>query len=423
MLSDVDLKGRRVLVGVSASISIYKSLELIRLCIKSGASVRVVLSEDAKRFITALTFEALSENVVLHNDTESWANDNNHIAIGKWAEVFVIAPATANTLNKLSNGIADNLLTQVALAYKGVKVVAPSANTNMINNPITKVTMKMLKLNDYVIVEPVSKTLVCKDEGVGALADVKDIFLATARELLKEPHWEHRRVIVSGGGTVEKLDDVRYISNFSSGKMANALSTALYLRGADVCFASSVFLDELPSNVHQIEASSVEEMHEYLIECIRVAKKGVMRDATLMNDSIPEIIQKTPYLYMAAAVSDYTPSFPQSGKMKKEMMGDVWNIEMKKSMDILASLNKEGIVTVGFKAEMDKEKAYENARGMLEKKEIDAVCLNIIDENNPFGGDQNEVLYITKDENISLGRASKLEIAFGIVDTSVKHAG
>ena len=205
------LKNKNILVGVTGSIAIYKSLELIREFVKNGANVRVVMSDSAKKFITPLTFEALTREKVLDESSESWANDNNHIEIGKWADVFVLSPATANTINKLNHGIADNLLLQTALAYKKMIILAPSANTNMISHNSTKASLKMLKLINYKVVEPVEKVLACGDEGVGALAEVKDIYYATARELLKEEFWINRKVVVSGGGTIEKIDDVRYI--------------------------------------------------------------------------------------------------------------------------------------------------------------------------------------------------------------------
>ena len=170
------LQGKNIVVGVTGSIAIYKSLELIRLLTKAGASVRVVMSEGAKRFINPLTFEAITRQVVLDEQTESWTNDNNHIDIAKWADVYVIAPVTANTLNKLSNGIADNLITQIALAYTKQILLAPAANTNMYQNNITKASLKMLKILNFEEIVPQKKLLACGDEGTGAMADPETIF-------------------------------------------------------------------------------------------------------------------------------------------------------------------------------------------------------------------------------------------------------
>ncbi len=409
------LKDKNILVGVTGSIAIYKALELIREFIKNGANVRVVMSESAKKFITSLTFEALTRSRVLDEDSESWANDNNHIEIGKWADVFVIAPATANTINKLNHGIADNLLLQTVLAYKKMIILAPSANTNMIEHNSTKASLKMLKLLNYKVVEPVEKLLACGDEGVGALAEVKDIFFATARELLKEEFWTNRKVVVSGGGTIEKIDDVRYISNFSSGKMASNLATALYLKGAEVCLVSSRFPITIPSEVYTLDYEDSEELKDYLQDCIRIAKKGVMTKATLMDDTVPEIIQKKPYLFMASAVSDYVVKYPQSGKLKKDNLGDEWDLKLVKNEDILSSLNKDGIISIGFKAEMDEDSGLDNAKKALNTKGVDAICLNFVNKHE-FGSDKNEITFITKDQEVSLEEADKQQISLDILN-------
>jgi len=414
------LKNKNILVGVTGSIAIYKSLELIRLFVKSKANVRVVLSEEAKKFISPLTFEALSSNRVLHKESEDWSSDLNHIALGLWADIFVIAPASANTVNKLSNGIADNLLLQTALAYDRVKIIAPAANTKMYENPVTQASFKMLKLLNYKIVEPQSKVLVCNVEGKGALADVEDIFFATARELLKDSFWENRKVVVSGGGTIERIDSVRFISNFSSGKMAKSLALALYLKGASVCLVSTKLFDDLPKEIHQIDVESSKEMKEYLTDCIRSAKKGVLSKPTLMDDSTPKLILKKPYLFMAAAVSDYIPKFPQEGKIKKENLGEEWNLILKKNEDILASLDKEGIISIGFKAEKDEKNALKSAKDMLEKKRLDAVCLNVLKENNDFGSDLNEIDFITKEGAERIPLKNKLLVSFEILEKAKK---
>ncbi len=410
------LQGKKILVGVTGSIAVYKALELIRLYTKAGADVRVVMSESAKRFITPLTFEAITRTEVLHEATESWANENNHIDIGKWADLYVLAPVTANTLNKLSNGIADNLITQTALAFTKQILLAPAANTHMYLNNTTKASLKMLKILNFEEVAPQKKVLACGDEGTGAMADPEDIFHKSAQILLRDPFWTNRRVVVTGGGTKEKIDDVRYISNFSSGKMAGALSTALYYHGADVCLLATQEIAGLPSELYVIDVDDSAELHEYLVDAIRVAKKGVLTKATLMDDSVPELIQKKPYLFMAAAVSDYVPKYPQTGKLKKEMLGEEWSLEMKKNVDILKSINKEGIFSVGFKAESDPQSALTSAKKMLVEKELDAVCLNNISEN-PFGSDENQITLITSDTETVLPKADKLTLSLELLDT------
>jgi len=410
------LKDKKILVAVTGSIAIYKALELIRLYIKAGAKVRVIMTDGAKKFINPITFEAISQSKVLEESNENWdkTQDYNHIDIGKWSDIFVIAPCSANTINKLSNGLGDNLLTQTALAYPRMKILAPAANTNMLRNPITQASLKMLKLCNFEIIESQTKELVCKDVGDGAMADPEEIFYATARELLKEEYWVNRKVVLSGGGTLERIDDVRYISNFSSGKMASSLALALYLKGAEVCLVSSRGHENLPKDIHVIPVESSKEMYEYLVDSVRVAKKGVLTKATLMDESRPELIQKTPYLFMVAAVSDYIPSFPQDGKMKKEMIGDAWSLELKQNIDILSSLDKSEIYSIGFKAEMDEVTALNSASSMLTKKNLDAVCLNILGSENNFGSNTNEIELILKDNSYAF-KGEKLDVSLGIL--------
>ena len=416
------LKNKKILVAVTGSIAIYKALDLIRLYIKAGAQVRVIMTEGAKKFISPITFEAISQSKVLDESNESWDKDQdyNHIDIGKWSDIFVIAPCSANTINKLSNGLADNLLTQVALAYPRMKILSPAANTNMLKNPLTQASLKMLKLCNFEIIESQTKELVCKDVGDGAMADPETIFYATARELLKEEYWVNRKAVLSGGGTLEKIDDVRYISNYSSGKMASSLALSLYLKGAEVCLVSSRGYENLPKDIHVIPVQSSSEMHEYLVDSIRVAKKGVLTKATLMNDSRPELILKKPYLFMVAAVSDYVPSFPQNGKMKKDMIGPSWDLNLKQNIDILNSLDKDEIISIGFKAETDEVSALNNASNMLEKKNLDGVCLNILGENNSFGSDSNEIELILKNTSYSF-KGEKVEVSLGLLNKLQKE--
>ncbi|SMP88100.1 phosphopantothenoylcysteine decarboxylase / phosphopantothenate--cysteine ligase [Epsilonproteobacteria bacterium SCGC AD-308-O04] len=417
MLIPADLlKDKKILLGVTGSIAVYKSLELVRLFVKAGANVKVVMSESAKKFVTPLTFEVLTSNKVLDDTNESWVTDHNHIKTTQWADLFVIAPATANTIGKLANAIADNMLLQCALAYPHVKILAPSANTNMLENPITQANLKMLAIANYDILNTQTKELACKTTGDGAMAEPIDIFYKAAKALLKDEFWEDRMVMVTGGGTIEKIDEVRYISNFSSGKMASALATALYCRGADVNLIATRFDTDLPKEMHKIDVQDSAEMMEYLVDSIRIAKKGKLSKATLMRDEHIHLIQKKPYLFMAAAVSDYVPEFVQDGKLKKEMLGDTWELKMKQNSDILSSIDKEGIVTVGFKAEMDEKNAVANASKMIDSKHVDAVCLNVLKDSSSFGSDTNKIEFITPDKIESIPHADKLSVAFDILD-------
>ena len=414
------LKDKKILLAVTGSIAVYKSLELLREFVKAGAEVKVVMTPAAKKFIAPLTFETLSSNEVLDDTNESWANEHNHIKITEWADLMVIAPASANTIAKLANAIADNIMLQCALAFSGMKILAPSANTNMLENPITQANLKMLGIANYTILDTQTKELACKTVGNGAMAEPLDIFYQSARELLKEEYWADRRVIVTGGGTIEKIDEVRYLSNFSSGKMASALATALYLKGADVNLIATRFDADMPQNMHKIDVQDSAEMLEYLTDSIRIAKKGKLSKPTLVRDEHIHIIQKRPFLFMAAAVSDYVPAFPQDGKLKKESLGESWELPLKKNIDILSSIDKEGITVVGFKAEMDKTDAKSNAVNMLENKKLDAVCLNILKNASSFGSDTNEVEFITKEKSILLMQSDKLTLSFRIISHAKK---
>ena len=396
------LEGKKILLGVTGSIAIYKSLELIRLFIKAGGQVKVIMSEEAKRFITPLTFEAISQNEVLHVKTESWSNELNHIHSGKWADIFVIAPVSVNTINKLSHGIADNLLTQTAIAFNKHIVIAPSANTNMMLNPITQESLAKLKTLGYEIVAPQTKLLACNDEGMGALADVEKIFYKTASLLLQDDFWKDREVIITGGGTVEKIDDVRCLSNFSSGKQASALALAFCLKGAKVSLITSSDIASA-CDIQTLHVKSSLEMKEALINAMQKVDKT-----------------KTPYLFMAAAVSDFIPKTPKKGKMKKEELGNTLSLELVANEDILANLTKTGFKVIGFKAEMDEKIALHNAQNMLTKKGLNAVCLNVIEEKNSFGSPNNAVSFITHDEVFAFSLSSKFEIAQKIVEHA-KH--
>ena len=416
----IDLKNKTVLLGVTGSISAYKACDLARLFIKAGASVHVVMTPSAERFVSALTFEALTRNAVLTESSESWASELNHIDIGKACDVFVVAPATANTINKMSKGIADNILLQTALAFNKTLLIAPSANTNMIEHHYTVGSLKMLGVNEVRIIASQSKLLACGDTGNGALAEPSEIFHQTAKALLEEEFWTDRKVVVTGGGTREKIDEVRYLSNFSSGKMANALATSLYLKGADVCLITSKEHSEIPSEIYTIEVESAEEMKDYTVDAVRVSKKGKMSKAT-MNSSEPiHLIQKKPYLFMAAAVADFTPKFPQSGKIKKSDIGEEWKVELKQTDDVLKVVNKLGLITVAFKAEMDSENGFDNAKSSIESKEIDAVCYNLLKDCQSFGTEDNAITFINSKESVDLGRASKLDLSFKILDESKK---
>ncbi len=398
------LKDKKILIGVTGSIAIYKTLDLIRLFIKSGAVVRVLMSESAKKFINPITFEAISQNKVLDENSENWDknSDYNHIDIAKWADILVIAPASANTINKISCGIADNLLLQTVLACKKKIIIAPAANTNMIENLITIQSINNLKNLGFEVLQTQTKELVCKDVGNGAMLEPIDIFHKTCKELLKTSYWENRRVVLSGGGTVEKIDDVRYISNFSSGKMASSLATALYYLGADVSLVTTRGYENIPKDIDLQIVDSSQTMFLALQD--KLALKSL----------------KKSFLFMVAAISDYIPKESLKGKLKKEQLGETWSLKLSKNIDILATLNKSEIYSIGFKAEMDKKEAKSNAQNMLKNKNLDAVCLNILDENNSFGSQNNNIELILKDRSFDFS-GNKLNISLEILNRFEKE--
>lgn len=397
------LKDKKIILGVTGSIAVYKSLELLRLFVKAGAEVSVVMSEAAKKFVTPLTFETLSANAVLDDTNESWSSDHNHIKITQDADLFLIAPCSANTLAKLSYGVADNILLQTALAFSGKKLLAPSANTNMIHNPITQENISRLKSAAFYFVATQTKELACKTTGDGAMAEPLEIFWQAARLILGEDFWSGRAVIVSGGGTIEQIDDVRYLSNFSSGMMASALATALYLKGADVTLVATRHERELPLGVKLIALQSSSEMFEALQES---------RELALASKC------KTPYLFMAAAVSDFIPKESHSGKLKKDSFGDSLSLELQKNRDILASLAKDGFINIGFKAEMDAQNAVSNAKNMLKNKALDGVCLNILKDSKSFGTSSNAIEFITQNDQISFPDEHKLTLSLKLTNAA-----
>ena len=268
-----------VLIGVSGSIAIYKVCELIRLFIKNKDNVKVIMTPSAQKFITPLTFESLTRNKVLTENSESWANEVNHIDYAKWCDIFIIAPATANTLNKAYRGIADNLLLQTYLATTSPTLFVPAANTNMYLHKTTQEAIKNLNC-----IEANSGLLACGDEGIGKMADPEEIFLRALREVNKDKFWENKKIVVTAGGSVEKIDDVRFISNFSSGKMGEALAKAFYIKGANVTLISSKE-HNLTKEIKQIKVTSA-------------------------KDYLDAILRENPdYLIMAAAIVDYKPKY------------------------------------------------------------------------------------------------------------------
>jgi len=373
-----------ILIGITGSIAIYKTCELIRLFIKRGDNVRVVMTQAATKFISPLTFETLTRQKVLIEQNENWASELNHIDYAKWADIFIIAPATANTINKAANGIADNLLLQTYLACPAPTLFAPAANTNMYMHKTTQESFKKLP-----IIEADAGLLACGDEGIGKMAEPDEIFLKALREINKDEFWTDKNVVITAGGSIEKIDDVRFVSNFSSGKMGEALAKAFYIKGANVVLISSKD-HNVTKEIKQVKVSSAKDYYE-------------------------AILNETPdYLIMAAAIADFKPKYTP-GKLKKDTIGDKMILEMEKNIDILEALKNKPYKKIGFKAERDEKNAFEYAKKTLKKKNLDAICLNLLTKND-FGSDENEIIFITEKETTTFPQDSKENIALKLAD-------
>ena len=402
-LEFLNLKDTKITLCVSSSISFYKAFEILSLLRRANAKVRVAMSEQTLKFCSPLAFEALSGECVLVGDNKPLA----HIEYAK-CDLMIIAPATANTINKIALGIADNAMLSCILACRAPKLIAPAANTAMLENPATQNSLKVLKERGFVVVNSCEKTLACGDVGKGALASPKDIVLSAARMLgansrissinsrISTKNSRISKVIITAGACYEMIDDVRAITNLSSGKMGLALAFAYYLRGFDVTLISSA--QNLPKSIENLEFLSFKNSADLL---------EILKNKKLAKDDL---------LVMAAAISDYIPSQKAKGKIKKS--GANLNLELKENIDILSSLKELKCKKIGFKMEMDEQSALSSAKNMLENKALDAVCLNVLKAQNYFGSEQNEVLFITKNSQKMLKMASKHEIAAQIARLS-----
>ena len=402
-LEFLNLKDAKITLCVSSSISFYKAFEILSLLRRANAKVRVAMSEQTLKFCSPLAFEALSGECVLVGDSKPLA----HIEYAK-CDLMIIAPATANTINKIALGIADNAMLSCIPACRAPKLIAPAANTAMLENPATQNSLKVLKERGFVVANSCKKTLACGDVGKGALASPKDIVLSAARMLgtnsrissinsrIPSANSRISKVIITAGACYEMIDDVRAITNLSSGKMGLALAFAYYLRGFDVTLISSA--QNLPKSMENLEFLSFKSSADLL---------EILKNKKLAKDDL---------LVMAAAISDYIPSKKAKGKIKKS--GANLNLELKENIDILSSLKELKCKKIGFKMEMDEQSALSSAKNMLENKALDAVCLNVLKAQNYFGSEQNEVLFITKNSQKMLKMASKHEIAAQIARLS-----
>ncbi|STP13190.1 DNA /pantothenate metabolism flavoprotein [Helicobacter mustelae] len=391
--------GKKILICASASIAIYKILDLISTLKKSQASIKVTLTPDAQKFLTPLCFEALTHTTVLCENSESWDSQCNHIAYAKWADIILIAPASANTIAKIASGIADNVLLATILASPAKKLIAPAMNTQMLDAKQTQDNLAKLQASGYTIIPTRTSLLACDTHGDGALAENFEILSHLARAFCTSSplgkFWQGKRVIITGGGSKEAIDSVRCISNHSSGLQASALCLGLFFYGAEVHFISSAFPTPLPQGIFCIEAQSAKEYHQALQELTKSHQES--------------------FLFMAAAIADFKPKNPVPGKIKKQDKEELW-IACEKNLDILQNLQSPNLIKIGFKAESDPSSALDSAKKMLIEKQCLCVCLNILSHQNSFGALHNEMTLINSHVTKTIPLNSKFHIADKILE-------
>ncbi len=405
------LENKRILLLVSGSIAAYKSLELTRLLFKSGASIQVVMSKGAQKFIKPLSFEALSHHKVLHDRNEKWYYNHqnklhhNHIACAASTDLLIFAPLSANSLSKIAHALADNTISATFLACASPKILAPSMNTNMLNSPITQSNLKRLKDSNHIILDTQNALLACDTKGDGAMAEPLEILFKAAQTLLKDAYFENREVIVMGGASIEKIDSVRVISNLSSGIQASALALALYFKGAKVTLIASNFPTPLPKEITSVLVSDTASYENALNNAAKNLQKHALK----------------PLLFNLAAISDYVPKISFNHKLKKSEIGETLNVECVQNKDLLASVNPNQFVKIGFKAEDDQQNAIKNAQNLLKPsqdngKDCSVVALNLIKDSRPFGSLDNELWLFSHKKTQKIPSMNKLEASFKILD-------
>ena len=388
-------ENKSIIIGVSGGIAAYKTAYLVSALSKTEADVNVIMTENACEFISPLVFETLTGNKC-YVDTfdRNFKFDVEHISLAKKADIFMIAPATANVIAKIANGIADDMLTTTFLASKCKKIVSPAMNTAMFENQITQDNIAKLKKYGIGVVEPQNGLLACGDTGAGKMPEPDFLFDVIEREIAREKDMLGKKVLVTAGATMESLDPVRFLTNHSSGKMGFAIAKEAMLRGAEVTVVKANTTAEIPNFVKIVEVSSAKDMFDAV---------------TALSDQ-QDIIVK------AAAVADYTPESYVDSKIKKKD-GDL-SIPLKRTMDILKYLGenkKEGQFLCGFSMETDN--MLENSKAKLSKKNADMIVANNLrDAGSGFKTDTNAVTLITRDGHKSLELKSKAEVAKEIFD-------
>ena len=393
----MNLKGKHIVLGITGGIAAYKSVTLLRLLVKAGAEVQVVMTPAAKEFITPVTLSSLSGKPVVSEfftaNTGEW---HSHVDLGLWADLMVIAPATASTLGKMANGIADNMLVTTYLSAKEPVMVAPAMDLDMMAHPSTARNLATLRRDGVMVVEPAAGELASHHVGKGRMEEPENIFKLITEFFAHRRDMEGMRVAITAGPTHERLDPVRFIGNYSSGKMGYALARECAGRGAKVTLISGPVDLPAPEGVETIKVTSAREMLEASKEPFAKADIGIF----------------------AAAVADYRPEECSDRKIKREGVEDM-TIRLVRNPDIAATLcagKRENQLFAGFALETDHE--HENAVGKLRRKGLDMVVLNSLNDKGAcFGTDTNKITLISRDgSEKAFPLKSKQEVARDIID-------
>jgi phosphopantothenoylcysteine decarboxylase / phosphopantothenate---cysteine ligase len=385
---------RTVLVGVTGGIAIYKAVELVRGLVKDGFQPLVVSTEAAQRFVMPLTFAAVSQAPVL-DDATAWQASGGwfeHIEAARRASVMVVAPATANTLAKMAAGMADNLLTAIYLAFRGVVIVAPTMNWAMNEHPATVANLRVLAGRGVEVLPTEAGELACGEEGSGRMASPDAILMAVRRAIAGTAAGPlaGKHVVVTSGGTRERIDAVRFVGNRSSGKMGRAVADEAYLRGARVTLVTTRPAAGTPYAVVSVES------------------------AAQMAAAVDEHLPDADVLIMAAAVADFRPATDEPGKIERAER-ETFSLELVRTVDILAQSKRPGLFRVGFAAEAGPR--LQRARDKKASKGVDMLVFNdILAEGVGIGADENEITIITPVDEVHVPRTSKIECARAIVD-------
>ena len=388
------LKGKTVVLGVTGSIAAYKIANLASMLVKKGCSVHVIMTRNATNFINPITFETLTGHKCLVDTFDrNFEFSVEHVSLAKQADIFMVAPASANVIGKIAGGIADDMLTTTIMAAKCPKIISPAMNTNMFENPIVQDNLTKLKSYGYEIVEPASGYLACGDTGKGKMPEPEVLYSYILKTIGCEKDSLGKKVLITAGPTLEKIDPVRFISNHSTGKMGYAIAENAMLRGAEVTLVTGRTSIKKPDFVKIIDVLSAQDMFE----------------------AVDENFDQQDIVIMSAAVADYRPKNVSSEKVKKQD-GNM-SIELERTDDILKTLGerKNGQFICGFS--METENMLENSRKKLEKKNCDMIVANNLKQDGAgFGGNTNIVTLITKDDEVQLEKMTKDEVAEKIFD-------